>query len=482
MAEKSVYPEVSDLEAKVAEAAHNLRAVPETTRLERWAYYLYANGGSGVGAGTYVPLQYSTLAKQAGHTLLGDKCTDTDKCFVRFGAIKQMDVSASIQLMSGISFTLQMFLFVTIGPLADFGLWARGLALSAAILSWAGHFAFAGLRQPSQYGWAAVMNLAVGLGYTTAGMFFQAAFPSLAANEPEVREMREAFVRGDVTAVELEEIDARRRNYIMVVATTWSNIGYVGTLAICLAPLLAIEGDYANNAAIIVAGAYYLLSSMWWYVFWKPRPGPALHKSEHPLTIGWIMQWRTFRSFLRLSQTFVCLIAYFIFVDGMNTIGTLIGIEQNNIIEFSFLQSTYVNLLQAICSVIGCVGFLAIQRRFDIRIKTMFQWTNSFILFTAVWGCIGCFNHSVGYHSKWEIWAYNAFFGLLCSPWYAYIYATFSEVTPKGHENQFFSLFAYLAGHPLSSAHTSQAPSPPRRTTHIGVSSSASDSACWART
>ena len=40
--------------------------------------------------------------------------------------------------------------------------------------------------------------------------------------------------------------------------------------------------------------------------------------------------------------------------QGLNTTGTLIGICQNDLFQFSFLQNTYLGLAQAITSIIRC--------------------------------------------------------------------------------------------------------------------------------
>jgi MFS-type transporter involved in bile tolerance (Atg22 family) len=49
-----------------------------------------------------------------------------------------------------------------------------------------------------------------------------------------------------------------------------------------------------------------------------------------------------------------------------------------------------------------------------------------------------------GFHQAWELWVYQAFYGLFVCPWYTYSQTMISEVTPRGKEFLFFSLFSII--------------------------------------
>jgi MFS-type transporter involved in bile tolerance (Atg22 family) len=66
------------------------------------------------------------------------------------------------------------------------------------------------------------------------------------------------------------------------------------------------------------------------------------------------------------------------------------------------------------------------------------------IILLDTWGMIGNWTSHFGFHSSWEVWAYQAFYGLLVCPWYSYSQILISEVTPRGHEFLFFSLFSIV--------------------------------------
>jgi MFS-type transporter involved in bile tolerance (Atg22 family) len=60
------------------------------------------------------------------------------------------------------------------------------------------------------------------------------------------------------------------------------------------------------------------------------------------------------------------------------------------------------------------------------------------------WGMIGIWTQRFGFHSVWEVWVYQAYYGLFVCPWYSYSQIMISEVTPRGKEFLFFSLFSII--------------------------------------
>lgn len=80
------------------------------------------------------------------------------------------------------------------------------------------------------------------------------------------------------------------------------------------------------------------------------------------------------------------------------------------------------------------------------------------------WGMIGIWTDRFGFHNTWEVWVrttkpysimrnsltpvldklYQALYGLFVCPWYSYSQIMISEVTPRGHEFLFFSLFSII--------------------------------------
>lgn len=57
---------------------------------------------------------------------------------------------------------------------------------------------------------------------------------------------------------------------------------------------------------------------------------------------------------------------------------------------------------------------------------------------------VGIWTQRFGFHHTWEFWFYQAFYGFFVCPWYSYSQIMISEVTPRGKEFLFFSLFSII--------------------------------------
>lgn len=49
----------------------------------------------------------------------------------------------------------------------------------------------------------------------------------------------------------------------------------------------------------------------------------------------------------------------------------------------------------------------------------MFMITNFFTVAIPIYGMLGIWTRTVGYHNLWEFWLYNIVFGLFQAPYYA---------------------------------------------------------------
>jgi MFS-type transporter involved in bile tolerance (Atg22 family) len=66
------------------------------------------------------------------------------------------------------------------------------------------------------------------------------------------------------------------------------------------------------------------------------------------------------------------------------------------------------------------------------------------IIVLDVWDMIGIWTQKFGFHHTWEVWVYQVYYGLFVCHWYSYSQIMISEVTPRGREFLFFSLFSII--------------------------------------
>lgn len=81
--------------------------------------------------------------------------------------------------------------------------------------------------------------------------------------------------------------------------------------------------------------------------------------------------------------------AYFMFSDAVSTIGQMSTIIQGELTNFSAQQNAIFSLVTAITSIIGCLFFLWISKRFHIKTKTSLLMIVALTGVVPVWGCFG---------------------------------------------------------------------------------------------
>ncbi|KAI9290016.1 autophagy-related protein 22-like protein [Umbelopsis sp. AD052] len=437
---------------------------PAATKGELWGYYLYYNGDNGFTMNSYMPNILQSLAYKGGFYLdtpdvQGCDPSNTDKvCYVPWsgGPIPVASMSLYIQ---AIAFSIQFVLFTTFGSLGDYGRWNRWILLGATII---GCFTqiipivFVNNDGSQWNGMMGIMCIAW-ISYGASLVFYAAAFPLLADNLPVVRQAR---FDPNVSREEYVLVAEKWRNNVSAISTTFSNVGFLIVTAVLSGASFAPWENYAfdadtphvlgnvplfNYISTVVCGGFWVINAIP-YFLWVParRGGPPLPPNEHYMTIGWKNIFGALREARKLRYLFMYIIAYFLFSDAVNTLNSMIGITQGQITSFNAQQVTILNLVSAICSIIGCMAFLWIQRYFKIRTKTNLLIIIGLTAVVPIWGSIGIGTTHFGIHNTWELWVFYVWSGLFTAPIWAWQQTMLAELVPKGRENLFFGLFGVV--------------------------------------
>jgi MFS-type transporter involved in bile tolerance (Atg22 family) len=123
---------------------------------------------------------------------------------------------------------------------------------------------------------------------------------------------------------------------------------------------------------------------------------------------------------------------------------TVIATLQNTLVSYNSLTLTYILIVGIAAQLAGIFSFWTIQKRFGLSTKVMFDAVMLGIILLDGWGMIGIWTQKFGFHHEWEVWFYQVFYGLFVCPWYSYSQIMISEVTPRGKEFLFFSLFSIM--------------------------------------
>ncbi|KAJ5921940.1 hypothetical protein N7516_009643 [Penicillium verrucosum] len=410
-----------------------------TTRMEIWAYYAYYIGNNGLSLFNFAPTAFQNLLYQAA---------PSDGLLDFIG--RPRTVNSIVLLSNGISFAIQVVVFLVIGSFADFGYWRPNILIGLSIIAYAIGFGWLGVHTSDNWHVAVGLYMVGLIAYQTTLTFWTAAFPGLARNSLELKEKADAYVAGTITRDEYDYADTMMRSKLANVAFYVQSVAEIFILAIIVGIMFGLkvnDSESNNNWGLSVLIAFvsgvWLLVSIPWFVLEKRRPGQD--PGNRSILVAGIWQlWHAMKQIWHLKQSLIYLIGYFLLGDSLNTTVTVIGTLQNSIVAYNTLELTYLLIVGIAAQAVGIYAFWTIQQRFRLGTKTMFNAIAVGIILLDGWGMIGIWTNKFGFHNTWEVWVYQAFYGLFICPWYSYSQIMISEVTPRGHEFLFFSLFSII--------------------------------------
>ncbi|KAF5339253.1 hypothetical protein D9758_013320 [Tetrapyrgos nigripes] len=400
-----------------------------TSRNELWAYYLFYIGNNGLSGFNFGPSQFQNLLFLAGYDPSAPPftvpCGDGGCVLPYLGRVR--DINSIVLLTNGISFAIQAVLLLFVGAWADYGRWRPNITIFFTILAIAVSFAWLGVDDPSQ--WRAGIALYI-LG---------------------LKESLTHVKEGRKTLAEHAQLTSLSRNRISNMSFTICSAGEIVILAIMVGILKGLHSDESteNNTKafsvlIAFAGGVWLLCALPWFFLEKRRPGLSLPPGTSLLTIGFKQTYVALRECMRLTQTFLYLLFYFLMGDVLNTTVTVIATLQNSVVSYSTLQLTLLLIVGIATQMIGIYLFWLVQKKYKISTKAMLSFNVFWIIILTIWGLIGVHTDKFGFKHVWEIWLYQAYYGLMVCPWYAYSQTMISEVSPLPQMFLFFALFSVV--------------------------------------
>ncbi|KAI1153269.1 MFS general substrate transporter [Nemania diffusa] len=415
--------------------------VPETSRWEIWSWYAYYVGANGLALFNFGPTAFQNLLSQAA---------PADTGLLRFAG-RDRNVNSIVLLTNGVSFAIQAALFIAIGAYADFGSGRRWILVFWSVVAFGVGFAWLGVHVPSRWE-AGVALYVVGLiCYQLTLTYWTAAFPSLARNTPHLREAARAYAEGAISQADYDRQDEMERSRLSNVAFCIQSAGEVVILAIIVGILFGVDvnaSTEANNWGLSVliafATAVWLVLSIPWFVIEKKRPGLKIPSGKNIISVGFWQLKEALTKIWHLKQSLIYLVGYFLLGDSLNTTVTVIGTLQNEVVSYDTLTLTYLLIVGIVAQGVGIAVYWWLQKRYQISAKMMFNLVMVGIILLDGWGMIGNWTDNFGFHHVWEIWLYQAFYGLFVCQWYSYSQIMISSVTPRGHEFLFFSLFTII--------------------------------------
>ncbi len=186
----------------------------------------------------------------------------------------------------------------------------------------------------------------------------------------------------------------------------------------------------------------------------RRRPGPPLSKGQSWACVGCMGLVRSLRTIRRLPHTLLFLLSYFMYADGLGTVGAAAAILYTQ--QVAGMNSYFLGAAIACAYVTGVIGslfFMWLQKRFRIngkwvcRLFVFSSRSRSTPLLQILFGCI----LGVAFIPLWaffglttlpEAFGASALYGLFLGSIYAQGRACFARMIPRGMEAELWSLYA----------------------------------------
>jgi MFS-type transporter involved in bile tolerance (Atg22 family) len=193
----------------------------ETDKIEIWSYYSYYIGNNGLTLFNFAPTAFQNLLYQAA----GDGTS-------LFFAGRKRTINSIVLLSNGISFAIQIVVFLFLGSFADFGTWRPNILIGLSLVAWGIGFGWLGVHDSSKWEIATGLYIVGLIAYQTTLTFWTAAFPGLARNTPELREKAEQYQAGEITRGDYDYADTLKRSELSNMAFYIQSVGEVVILAV----------------------------------------------------------------------------------------------------------------------------------------------------------------------------------------------------------------------------------------------------------
>lgn len=108
-------------------------------------------------------------------------------------------INSIVLLSNGISFALQVAIFLFLGSFADFGSWRPNILIALSIIAFGIGFGWLGVHTEEKWHVGVGLYIVGLIAYQTTVTFWTAAFPGLARNTKELRMKAEEYAEGRVT-------------------------------------------------------------------------------------------------------------------------------------------------------------------------------------------------------------------------------------------------------------------------------------------
>ncbi|USP78092.1 uncharacterized protein yc1106_05366 [Curvularia clavata] len=338
-----------------------------------------------------------------------------------------------------------------------------------------------------------IAPLLVIIGVACLGCSFvllNAFLPLLVANHPD-NAVSKSLSADDDSAIELEGLNpentssvrrtdpdrlARDLERSAQISSKGVGYGYMAAVFVEIIAILIIfafsKTSLSKTSPTLSIRVVLFLVGLWWAIFsiptllWlRPRPGPPLPTQSHGSFSGSSSSssklrtflfyttfslgsfWATLRKAIRLRQTLIFLISWFLLSDAVATISGTAVLFAKTELHMSTIAIALLSITSIGSGIIGAFAWPHIQRHYSLQPKTVLLCCVAGMEIIPLYGLLGyipLFQRLgfIGLQQAWEIYPIAVLHGIVMGGISSYARSVYAPLIPEGSEAAFFALYA----------------------------------------
>lgn len=258
-------------------------------------------------------------------------------------------------------------------------------------------------------------------------------------------------------------------------AISSKGVGY-GYIAAVFVQLIAIgilfgfsKTDFGKSHPSFAMRVILFVAGLWWAIFtiptllWlRPRPGPPLlsthdggfgpkpsrlRRFTYYLSFSLRSFWTTLRRALRLRQTLLFLIAWFLLSDAVATISGTAVLFARTELAMSTISIALLSITSIGSGILGAFIWPRVAARYTLHPKNILLLCVAGMELIPLYGLLGyvpLFQSwgVIGLQQQWEIFPVAVLHGIVMGGISSYARSVYAPLIPEGSEAAFFALYA----------------------------------------
>ncbi|KAF2851601.1 autophagy-related protein-like protein 22 [Plenodomus tracheiphilus IPT5] len=470
--------------------------------LKGWyAYPIAAEVYAVVAVGAFLPVILEQLARENGvfYSDRSKSCIDHgdatgrvrmreegtrggDQCMIRVMG-KEMSTSSFAMYTFSTAVLIQAFVLVCFSSFADYGPYRKKMLLTFAYVGSIASCSFIFIT-PSVFYLAPVLVI---VGVTSLGCSFvllNAFLPLLVARDPDALNgdygladddsdfELDALNPGDIPVRRHPHPETRSSDLVRSAQISSKGVGY-GYIAAVLVEVFSILVLYLFSKTAVQKRhpslpirVILFIAGIWWAVFtiptflWlRPRPGPPLpsqHKSRPSSRLRTFLFytafslrsfWRTLKRAMKLRQTLIFLVSWFLLSDAVATISGTAVLFARTELHMGSIAIALLSITSIGSGIIGAFAWPRVQQYFSLQPKTILLCCVAGMEVIPLYGLLGYIPlfqklGFIGLQKAWEIYPIAVLHGTVMGGISSYARAVYAPLIPQGSEAAFFALYA----------------------------------------